>query len=189
VSTPPVMARRSSTMVMPSLFSLVEGGGTHPLAVGPVNPGLSRRTGRSDRQRRWVPQEPGPGRRIVRRTARTGVSRFGGQAGPRLPTLRPNHRKTAQAEPGPEALSTSSLPIPCGWQLGLPSRAAAHRSSTRVRSIGRDRRIMSPACQRTLIPVFACINARPTLAASRDLAAYLPRSGSESYSEPAVAGL
>ena len=29
--------------------------GTHPLAVGPVNPGLLHRTGRSDRQRRWVP--------------------------------------------------------------------------------------------------------------------------------------
>jgi len=29
--------------------------GTHPLAVGPVNPGLLHRTGRSDRQRRRVP--------------------------------------------------------------------------------------------------------------------------------------
>ena len=29
--------------------------GTHPLAVGPVNPGLLHRTGRSDRQRRQVP--------------------------------------------------------------------------------------------------------------------------------------
>ena len=29
--------------------------GTHPLAVGPVNPGLLHRLGRSDRQRRWVP--------------------------------------------------------------------------------------------------------------------------------------
>ena len=29
--------------------------GTHPLAVGPVNPGLLHRTGRSDRHRRWVP--------------------------------------------------------------------------------------------------------------------------------------
>jgi hypothetical protein len=30
--------------------------GTHPLAAGPVNPGLLPRPGRSDRQRRWVPQ-------------------------------------------------------------------------------------------------------------------------------------
>ena len=29
--------------------------GTHPLAAGPVNPGLSHRTGRSGRHRRWVP--------------------------------------------------------------------------------------------------------------------------------------
>ncbi len=29
--------------------------GTHPLAAGPVNPGLLHRTGRSDRHRRWVP--------------------------------------------------------------------------------------------------------------------------------------
>ena len=41
--------------------------------------------------------------------AREDVSRFGGQAGTQAPTLRPHHRKTAQA--GPEALSTSSLPI------------------------------------------------------------------------------
>jgi hypothetical protein len=38
-----------------------------------------------------------------------GVSRFGGQAGPRIPTLRLQHRKTVQA--GPEPLSTVSLPI------------------------------------------------------------------------------
>jgi hypothetical protein len=29
--------------------------GTHPLSIGPVNPGLLHRPGRSDRQRRWVP--------------------------------------------------------------------------------------------------------------------------------------
>src|SRR5712691_5836220 len=32
--------------------------GTHPLAVGPVNPGLLTRLGRSDRHRRWVPEKP-----------------------------------------------------------------------------------------------------------------------------------
>jgi hypothetical protein len=40
-----------------------------------------------------------------------GVSRFAGQAGPRLATLRPNHQKTAESEPEPEALPTSSLLI------------------------------------------------------------------------------
>ena len=35
--------------------------GTHPLAAGPVNPGLFAKTqGRSDRHRRWMP-ELGPG--------------------------------------------------------------------------------------------------------------------------------
>src|ERR1039457_3512320 len=34
-------------------------GGTHPLAAGPVNPGLLHRTGRSGRHRRWVPNKPG----------------------------------------------------------------------------------------------------------------------------------
>ena len=36
--------------------------------------------------------------------------------GPRLPTLRLHHRKTAQA--GPEALPTLSLPITSGSKLG-----------------------------------------------------------------------
>ena len=40
------------------------------------------------------------------------VSRIGGQAGPRLPTLRPHPAKAGEA--GPEALSTSSLPITRG---------------------------------------------------------------------------
>jgi hypothetical protein len=42
------MARVSSTMVNAIPFLWLRGG-THPLAVGPVNPGLLHRTGRSDR--------------------------------------------------------------------------------------------------------------------------------------------
>jgi hypothetical protein len=61
-----------------------------------VNPGLSRRTGRSGRHADGCHEAPGPGRRIVSRTAREGVSRFGGQAGLRLPNL----RETAEAGPG-----------------------------------------------------------------------------------------
>ena len=52
-----------------------------------------------------------------------------------------------------------------------------------------DRRIMSPACWRIPTAVSTCVNARLITATGGDLAAYLPRSGSESHSEPAVAGL
>jgi hypothetical protein len=79
----------------------------------PENPGLLPRPGRSDRQRRWVPQKPGPGRQIDSQDSPSGVSRFGGQAGTQAPTLRPRQIKAREA--GPEALPTSSLPIPCGW--------------------------------------------------------------------------
>jgi len=50
-------------------------------------PGLLHRTGRSDRHAGGCHKDPGPGRRIVSRTAREGLSRLAGQAGPRLPTL------------------------------------------------------------------------------------------------------
>src|SRR6266516_3924106 len=73
------------------------------------------RPGRSDRQRRWVPLKPGPGRQIVSKDSPSGVSRFGGQAGPRPPTLRPRRVKTGEA--GPEALPTSSLPITRRWSM------------------------------------------------------------------------
>jgi len=42
-----------------------------------------------------------------------------------------------------------------------------------------ERRIMSPGCQRTPIAASTCVNARPAAAASRGLAAYLPRAGPE----------
>ena len=58
----------------------------------------------------------GPGRQIVSQDNPSGVSRFGGQAGTRSPTLRPSHRKTSEA--GPEHLPTSSLPTRCGWPTG-----------------------------------------------------------------------
>src|SRR6202040_2787293 len=51
----------------------------------------------------------GPADRSSRRTARTASAESEVRPGPRPPTLRPHHRKTAQA--GPEALSTFSLPI------------------------------------------------------------------------------
>src|SRR5690242_11418917 len=81
--------------------------GTHPLAVGPGNPGLLHRPGRSDRQRRWVPGA-GPGRQIDLKTARAASADSEVRPGPRPQTLRPYQAKTTEA--GPEAQSTSSLP-------------------------------------------------------------------------------
>src|SRR5256885_15694952 len=63
--------------------------GTHPLAAGPVNPGLLHRTGRSGRHAGGCQINRGPGRRIVSRTAREGVSRFAGQAGTQAPDPTP----------------------------------------------------------------------------------------------------
>src|SRR5256885_9233136 len=63
--------------------------GTHPLAAGPVNPGLLHRTGRSGRHAGGCRINLGPGRRIVSRTAREGVSRFAGQAGTQAPDPTP----------------------------------------------------------------------------------------------------
>src|SRR5690348_2223101 len=93
--------------------------GTHPLAVGPGNPGLLHRPGRSDRQRRWVPGA-GPGRQIDLKTARAASADSEVRPGPRPQTLRPYQAKTTEA--GPEAQSTSSLPTMSGlWIM------ASHR--------------------------------------------------------------
>ena len=121
--------------------------GTHPLAVRPVNPGLLPRPGRSDRQRRWVPENLGPGRQIVSQDSPSGVSRIGGQAGTQAPTLRPHHRKTAEA--GPEALSTFSLPnrapvlclsFPGKGDHRTPSSGLAQPRHTRPASLFASRR-------------------------------------------------
>src|SRR5262249_27786958 len=70
------------------------------------------RPGRSDRQRRRVPEKLGPGRQIVSQDSPSGGSRIGGQAGAQAPTLRPFHRGNHEA--GPEELSTISPPNICG---------------------------------------------------------------------------
>src|SRR5262249_13983163 len=70
--------------------------GTHPLAVGPVNPGLLPRPGRSDRHRRWVPGL-GPGRQASGKTTSTASAESGVRPGPRARTLRPTHRETTEA--------------------------------------------------------------------------------------------
>src|SRR5712691_9061088 len=140
VSTPPVMARLSSTMVIAVPFLWLRDG-THPLAAGPVNPGLLHRTGRSGRCCRWVPQNLGPGRQIDSQDNPNGVSRFAGQAGTQAPTLRPDHHKTTEA--GPEALKPSSLPTICGFAAsGIRAALSTDQPvrdglSTAGRSVGR----------------------------------------------------
>src|SRR2546430_2090085 len=87
VSTPPVMARVFTMVIAIPFLRLRDG--THPLAAGPVNPGLLHRTGRSGRHAGGCQINLGPGRRIVSRTAREGVSRFAGQAGTQAPDPTP----------------------------------------------------------------------------------------------------
>ncbi len=75
---------------------------------GPVNPGLLPRPGRSDRQRRWVPENLGPGRQIVSQDSPSGVSRIGGQAGTQAPDPTP----VLSQDRGSRAGSTiHSLPV------------------------------------------------------------------------------
>jgi hypothetical protein len=81
---------------------------------GPVNPDLLPRPGRSDRQRRWVPENLGPADRSSRRTARAASAESEVRPGPRFPTLRAHHIKIREA--GPDALSTVSLPSMNCWE-------------------------------------------------------------------------
>src|SRR6266516_6039221 len=67
------------------------------------DPGQADQTGSAGGARK-----PGPGRQIVSQDNASASAESKVRPGPRLPTLRPHHRKTAEA--GPEALSTVSLP-------------------------------------------------------------------------------
>jgi hypothetical protein len=101
--------------------------GTHPLAVAPGNPGLLPRPGRSDRQRRWVPQKPGPGRQIVSQDNPNGVSRIGGQAGTQAPdpTPPPDQNRGSGAGSTTYTLPAESVLL----AAALLKRAAAPRLS------------------------------------------------------------
>src|SRR5215469_5592203 len=70
-----------------------------------ANPGLLHRPGRSDRQRRWVPKEPGPGRQVVSEDnqRRQPISRSGRD---------PGHRPYAQTNPKPRKQGRSTYPHP-----------------------------------------------------------------------------
>src|ERR1022692_2971944 len=86
VPAPPVMERVPAMGDAISFLRLRDG--THPLAVGPVNPGLLPGTGRSGRHCRWVPET---GARPTDRSqdSPNGVGRFGGQAGTQAPDPTP----------------------------------------------------------------------------------------------------
>src|SRR5512142_2732481 len=81
---------------------------------GPVNPGLLPRPGRSDRQRRWVPETWGPADKSISRQPerRRPIRRSGRDPGSRryAPTSPKPRKQGRKRQAGPEALSTSSLP-------------------------------------------------------------------------------
>ena len=102
--------------------------GTHPLAARIRDPGLLHRTGRSDRQRRWVPKSLGPGRSIRRTTSRRQpIRRPSRDPGP---TLRPHHRKPAEAGPNHHPHP------PCRLFAALRAQALAPRQA-QIRRIWR----------------------------------------------------
>jgi hypothetical protein len=76
-------------MVMPSLFSLVERGGTHPLAVGPCEPRPLAKDGKIRPARRQVPQ----------RTWARPADRFAGQPERRQPNRRSGRTQDPDATP------------------------------------------------------------------------------------------
>src|SRR6266536_2943293 len=121
------MARLSSTMVTAIPFLRLRGG-THPLAAGPGNPGLLHRTGRSDRHAGRCHKNLGPGRRIVSKTTRAGVSRFGGQAGTQAtdPTPTPPQNRAGRA-----GSTTHILPADYLQALAEPVPAPQARRSSR----------------------------------------------------------
>jgi hypothetical protein len=101
---------------------------------GPGNPGLLHRPGRSDRQRRWVPKKPGPGRQIVSQDSQSGVSRLAGQAGTQATD--PTPPLTENLGGGTGALPTSSLPSLRGFVSVFGSSKVPSRSADSARSYG-----------------------------------------------------
>src|SRR5258707_10537555 len=100
---------------MPSLFSGCRDG-THPLAVGPVNPGLFPGQADQTGSAGGCHENLGPADRSFRRTTRAASADSEVRPGPRPPTLTPHQVKAREA--GPEALPTSSLPTRRSLQLG-----------------------------------------------------------------------
>src|SRR5216684_1917913 len=86
--------------------------GMHPLAARTCEPRPLTRPGRSDRQRRQVPENLGPGRQVDIKTARAAPADSEVRPGPRPPTLRPHQPKTTQAGPEAEKQGRKHYPHP-----------------------------------------------------------------------------
>src|SRR6266699_3363067 len=110
VSTPPVTARVTCDGHCHPFLWLRDG--THPLAVGPVTPRPLARPDRSDRQRRWVPENLGPGRQVDLKTTRAASADSEVRPGPRPPTLRPHQSKPTEAAPEAEKQGQKHYPHP-----------------------------------------------------------------------------
>ena len=122
VSTPPVMTRASSTMVIAVPFRVE--GWRAPAGRRTREPRPLPRPGRSDRQRRWVP-ELGPGRQAGNRTTSTASAGSQVRPGPRL-------RRYAQtaAKPRKQDSCRSFSDPPCRYGRiggGLAGRARRSR--------------------------------------------------------------
>src|SRR6266851_10122090 len=111
---------------MPSLFSGCRDG-THPLAVGPVNPGLFPGQADQTGSAGGCHENLGPADRSFRRTTRAASADSEVRPGPRPPTLTPHQVKAREA--GPEALPTSSLSILCVL-LSRPEPPSAHSDAS-----------------------------------------------------------
>src|SRR6266480_6173707 len=115
VSTPPVMARVFTMVIAIPFLRLRDG--THPLAAGPVNPGLLHRTGRSGRHAGGCQKNLGPageslagqprkGRQPIRRSGRTQAPD---------PTPAPPQNRASRAG------STTPI-LPADYALGIAGR-------------------------------------------------------------------
>src|SRR5689334_20176876 len=108
VSTPPVMTHASSTIVIAVPFLWLRDG-THPLAVGPVNPGLCQ--DRADQTgSAGGCQELGPGRQAGSRTTSTASAGSQVRPGPRLRRYARTTAKPRKYDGVPEPLPPLSLP-------------------------------------------------------------------------------
>src|ERR1700722_19110839 len=119
------MTRVSSTMVNAIPFLWLKGWHA-PAGRRTCEPRPLAQDGQIRPARRWVPENLGPGRRIVSRTTRKGVSRFGGQAGTQAPDPTPALPQNRASRAG------STIPI-------LPADSA--RSSLSAREVSGEHRL------------------------------------------------
>src|ERR1700749_5339812 len=113
VSTPPVTARVSSTMVNAIPFLWLKGWHA-PAGRRTCEPRPLAQDGQIRPARRWVPEKPGPGRRIVSRDTPEGAS-ADSEVRPD-PGARPYARTTAKpGKPGRTGSTIHILPADSVW--------------------------------------------------------------------------